>query len=240
MYGIFYSLHEKELVKQFPNDRSEFSIRSTTENPSKPPTIPFKQTRAIIQLFDTMPPGTPREDRFLREAREYAQEFNRAEEVRLFETFQRATQARGFQQYREAREEVRGQAGRVAQNEPELVLNRATTLLACICFIHFRFPYWSDSSIADYLSGSFPEMSIHAHDVDALFRATCRNRPGWVRDMRHVNSLQHSEVTRGMLDVLQHDVLANLVREHQERSRDPRAAIRYLWDLVGVPDSDRY
>ncbi|MCJ1271502.1 hypothetical protein MMC22_011404, partial [Lobaria immixta] len=174
-----------------------------------------------------MPPGTPRGGGFLGGAREYAQEADPVEAFRLFDR-----PVRGFQQYREARERAREQTGGVvAQNEPELVLNRATTLLACICFVRFRFPYWSDSTVADYLSGSFPEMSIHAHDVDALFRATCHNRPGWVRDMRYVNSRQQTEITRGMLDVLQHDVLADLVLVHQERSRDPRAAIRYLWDL---------
>lgn len=74
------------------------------------------------------------------------------------------------------------------QNDPETSLSQDAALYgACICLLRFHNPEWSDDYIAQHLSHFFPETSIPAHHVDTLFRAACRDRPEWVRDMRQVS-----------------------------------------------------
>ncbi|MCJ1266568.1 hypothetical protein MMC22_006453 [Lobaria immixta] len=88
---------------------------------------------------------------------------------------------------REAFEELQASQ---PQNNPEVPLSRDAALLACaacICLLRFHSPGWSDDYIAQHLSHFFPETSIPAHHIDTLFRAACRDRPEWVRDMRQVS-----------------------------------------------------
>lgn len=185
-----------------------------------------------------MPPGDSQAERILKSAREVFEEIEALEEARLSEMHQEGAQARGIPQYREDREAVRQHARMAVQNEPELVLSRAAALLACICLLRLHNHHWNDYFIASHLSSSFPEVSIHARDVDILFRATCRNRPDWVRAMRHVNDSDQAAIAGEMLSVLRAAALHHMVRIPQEH--DPRAAIKYLWQLVDVGAGDRY
>lgn len=151
---------------------------------------------------------------------------------------------------REAREaEVTGWIGELSgrpmpdgePQQPELVLNRATTLLACICLFRLGLPDETSEGIAVILRPSFPEISFSAHDIEGIFRATCRNRPAWVADMHHYRQLQQFTLRQNMLQLLQSDLLAHMTqRPHspQGPNHDGRDAIRYLKALVGVEVDD--
>lgn len=121
---------------------------------------------------------------------------------------------------------------------PELVLNRATTLLACICLLRYQRSDWDDHHIARLLRDSFPDISIHYHDVDVLFHATCRNRSRWVLEMRNADSVLQRAMGRELEALLQTNTLAHLPQLPQERYHDRREAIRYLHDLLEVHDED--
>lgn len=188
-----------------------------------------------------MPPGEAQAEQILRCAREVYQEIEalRAlEAARLSEMQQEAAQAGGSQVYRDDREAVRQQARMAVQSEPELALSRAAALLACICLLRLHNPHWNDYLIASHLGSSFPEVSIDARDVDILFRATCRNRPDWVRGMRHADDSDQAAIAHEIRSVLRTAVLGHMVQI--PRDHDPRAAVRCLWDLVGVSAGDRY
>lgn len=127
-------------------------------------------------------------------------------------------------------------------DEAQLELNRPTTLLACICMIRLYRPVWGDDLIADYLSRSFPEISITARDVDTLFEATRRNHPDWVADMRRVYDAHQRALAYEMLDLLLRGTLADmplLPVPPRDIHHDRREGIRYLQDLVGVKEEDR-
>lgn len=122
------------------------------------------------------------------------------------------------------------------RRQNEVPRNRHAALLTCMCLLRFHNPDWSDERIARNLSYSFPETSIHARDVDTLFRATCRNRPEWVRIMRQVNNGIQAAIAEELQIVLQ----AHWLRHAQiPRDYDRRATIRYLWDLVFVSAEER-
>lgn len=124
-------------------------------------------------------------------------------------------------------------------NEPQLVLNRATVLLACICLLRLQIPHWDDALIAHLLRDSFPEFHIRPDDVCDLFHATCRNRPGWVREIRRRDDLRQLMMTDDLLVVLELNVLARLPQLPPENYRDRRDGIRYLQDLVDIGDEER-
>ncbi|MCJ1465864.1 hypothetical protein MMC07_004483 [Pseudocyphellaria aurata] len=125
------------------------------------------------------------------------------------------------------------------QPEPELVLNRATAMLAFICLLRLEPRGWTDRTIAHHLRRSFPEFSIEGPDVGHLFHATCRNRAGWVLEMRRGRDAHGrvlAELARG---VLQTRLLADLPQFPPDPHPDgPRQAIRYLETLVGDRDED--
>lgn len=188
-----------------------------------------------------MPSGEAQAERILRSARELFEEIEalRAlEAARLSEMYHEAAQAGECQIHRDDREAVRQQARMAVQSEPELVLSRAAALLACICLLRLHNPHWNDHFIASHLGSSFPEVSIDARDVDILFRSTCRNRPDWVRGMRHADDSEQAAIAGEILSVLRTAVLRHTVPI--PRDHDPRAAVRCLWHLVGVSAGDRY
>lgn len=146
---------------------------------------------------------------------------------------------------REAREsewnreiEERARRAIAAIQEPVLVLNRATTLLACICILRLRGPDLSGSFLADLLGHNFPEIAIRARDIETLFRATCFNRPSWVRNMRRPHVFEERLIALSMIALLQQHGLAHMPQLPQQRYRDRREAIRYLQDLVGAPNEE--
>lgn len=115
---------------------------------------------------------------------------------------------------------------RAAQNEPKLVLKRATTLLACICLLRLQCAQWTDCRIADYLKASFPEIAVFSYNVETLFRATCRNRLDLGRDMRQVHDPLQLAITHDMLEALQYNMQNDILRLTLERTRDTRATVK--------------
>lgn len=175
-----------------------------------------------------MPPGTPRDVRIVEKAMEELN-FRRI-------TFLNGNRRSGMpQQSGEAIEQART----TVWNEPELVINRATVLLACICLIRLQVPQWDDDLIAYLLRGSFPEFNIRPNDIFDLFHATCRNRPGWVSDMRQRGDLRQLMMTDDLLEMLDTNVLAHLPQLPQENYRNRRDGIRYLQDLVDIGAEER-
>lgn len=125
-----------------------------------------------------------------------------------------------------------------ATQEPILILNRATTLLACICLLRFRLPHLSDSFIAVLLRHNFPEIAIHARDIETLFHATCLNRPSWVRNMRRQHAFEERRIGLSLIAFMQRYGFAHMPQMPQQRYRDRREAIRYLQDLVGAHNGE--
>lgn len=187
-----------------------------------------------------MPPESVSE-RLLREAREARESLEAREAIRV----RAAALTIEEERIRQAREnrgttQESGQAMAMGPwHQPQLVLNRATALLACICLLRLHQPYWNDQFIANFLRSSFPDIRFDARDVNTLFLATCRNRPYWVHNMRHVEDDHERAIADGMLEVLEARFLAHLPQLPPVNYRDPRDGIRYLHDLLGVPIGDR-
>lgn len=201
------------------------------ENPQQPHSNQLKPYDNFLSAI--MPPGTPHESRYLREAREAIE----ALEARFARAYleNRSLEA---QRALSAHEPQLARSSLVRAAEPELALNRATTLLACICLLRIHCPHWGSHDIALQLHDSFPDIAMQARDIEPLFRATCRNRPGWVRAMRQVDDPLQQAIARDMLELLHTTVLAHLPQLPQEHHQDPRDAIRYLRALVGVGEGD--
>lgn len=177
-----------------------------------------------------MPPPPVRESRVCRAFRE-------VEEARV------ARWIREFHEDRanEVTEWVRQHVERPGPNEhePELVLDRATILLACICLFCLGLPDESNQSITNVLRPSFPDISFDAHDVDDIFHATCRNRPAWVSDMHRYNEFQQRVIRTDLLELLRSNVIAHMRRMPSMPlgpNHDRRDAIRFLEALVDVHD----
>lgn len=185
-----------------------------------------------------MPTETPSE-------RETREDLEAAEALLAQETAQTSSPHVITQQIRAAQETMltaraaNEHAQMVAWNNPDLVLNRATVLLACICLVRLHRPHWRAQIIAEHLRPSFPEFEIRPRDIHTLYLATCWNRPHWVREMRRVEDERESANADLMLRVLPTGLLARLPQLPLERYRDPRDGIRYLQDLVDVRDGDR-
>lgn len=125
--------------------------------------------------------------------------------------------------------------------QPELVIHRATNLLACICVLCLVRPDETSQSITNILRFFFPDISLNARDVEDIFRATWRNRAAWVRDMRFHNELHQPVIRRDLIELLRLNVSAFLARMPHRPLRpnhDGRDGIRFLEDLVGVPTGE--
>ena len=127
----------------------------------------------------------------------------------------------------------------VARDEPEVIINRPTVLLTCICILCMHRPDWSDEGIVDRVRGSFPDIAIRARDITPLFVATYRNCPHWMGELRHVANADWQELTWRTIETLRTNTLAHSPVLPQEHYDNPRDGVIYLQDLVRVPERDR-
>ncbi|MCJ1466211.1 hypothetical protein MMC07_004830 [Pseudocyphellaria aurata] len=179
-------------------------------------------------------------------------EAQQAREVRLFRSARDSGAFAPGAFTRLARElplESRPPAARTAAFDEPLEINRATTLLACICLLRINRPGWPSALTASILRLSFPEFFIRARDIEVLFSATCRNRPRWVHAMRpgpnmYVDSVRHAycthqrEITRPVLELLRLNRFADTSLFPREHYAHHRGGIYYLQRLVGVSHED--
>ena len=138
-----------------------------------------------------------------------------------------------------ARQPARVYARIVPQGEPEFAINRPTVLLTCICILRLHQPHWDAQMIVDRLRGSFPDIAIRASDIRPLIAATCYNCPRWMGELMQVAIAHEQALARRTIEVLQTNMLAYSPVLPQDHSDDPRDGVRYLQDLVRVPERDR-
>ena len=124
----------------------------------------------------------------------------------------------------------------VARTEPELIINRPTVLLTCICILRLHQPNWYNEVIVDRVRGSFPDIAIRAHDIRPLFEATCQNCPRWMGELDQVANANGQALTWRTIEVLRTNMLAYSPVLPQDHYDDARDGVRYLQVLVRVPE----
>ena len=234
IYFILYSKmsYTKISLQQLCRIQSESFIRSNTiESLQEPLSIQLRHNTFILAQLPS--------ERGSREIMENSE----AEEARqLGEELAMATRAGELA--RQARQPVRVYARIVPrivppQGEPVFVLNRPTFLLTCICILRLHNPGWYDQVIVERVRGSFPDIAIRARDIQPLVVATCQNCTRWMRELVQVTNADGRALTWRTLEVLRTNMLANSPMLPQDHYDDPRDGVRYLQNLVRVPEQDR-
>ena len=199
--------------------------------------IPLEAFKNLFQFnsdHNTFIPAQFPSERGFRETMEHLESKEARE---LLEDLALATRAGRAAQ--RARQPVRVYARIVPQGEPEFIINRPTVLLNCICILRLHEPDGDDQVIVDRLRGSFPDVVIPARDIQPLFQATCQNCPRWVRELVLVASAHGRDLTWRTIGLLRTNMLAYSPVLPQDHYDDPRDGVRYLQDLVRVPEQDR-